>query len=131
MKYLFFLSILFLISTQVSYGQTEKRSGKKQKEAQISPSSTDQGGSFNETKIFSGTGTTSRKNKKSGAFPTKADKIKEYEARMEANAKKYEEQEKEMAKPRYADPTYFGHKRKPKKREPGKKKFCKECGISH
>jgi len=36
-----------------------------------------------------------------------------------------------MKKPQYSDPTYFGHKKKPKKRPPGKKKFCKECGIYH
>ncbi len=33
--------------------------------------------------------------------------------------------------PTYGDPMYFGHKRKPKKRPPGKRKFCKECGMVH
>ena len=37
----------------------------------------------------------------------------------------------EMEKPQYSDPSYFGHKKKPKKRPPGKKKFCKECGMYH
>jgi len=58
-------------------------------------------------------------------------KIKEYEELMEANAKKYKKMEKEMKKPQYSDPTYFGHKHPPKKRKPGKKKFCKECGMVH
>jgi len=58
-------------------------------------------------------------------------KIKEYEERMQANAKKYEEMAKEAEKPQYSDPTYFGHKHKPKKRKPGHKKFCKECEIWH
>jgi len=58
-------------------------------------------------------------------------KIKEHEALMRANAKAREQREKEMQKPQYSDPTYFGHKRKPKKRPPGKKKLCKECGIKH
>ena len=31
----------------------------------------------------------------------------------------------------YNDPSYFGHKRKPKRRPIGKKKLCKECGIVH
>jgi hypothetical protein len=39
--------------------------------------------------------------------------------------------EYEMEKPQYKDPLYFGHKRKPKKRPPGKQKFCKECGMKH
>jgi hypothetical protein len=58
-------------------------------------------------------------------------KIKEYEERMVANAKKYKKMKKEMEKPQYSDPSYFGHKRKPKKHKPGKRKFCKECEIVH
>lgn len=58
-------------------------------------------------------------------------KIKEYEERMQANAKKYEKLAKEAEKPQYSDPTYFGHKKPPKKRSTGKKKFCKECEIVH
>jgi hypothetical protein len=56
---------------------------------------------------------------------------KEWEQRMEANAKKYNKMAKEMKKPQYSDPLYFGHKQKPKKRPPGKKKYCHECGIRH
>jgi hypothetical protein len=58
-------------------------------------------------------------------------KKKEFEKRMKDNAKKYRKMEKEMRKPQYSDPMYFGHKRKPKKRPPGKQKFCKECGMKH
>lgn len=39
--------------------------------------------------------------------------------------------ERKMEKPQYSDPSYFGHKRKPRKRANGKKKFCKECGLTH
>ncbi|HEX5171356.1 MAG TPA: hypothetical protein VFW11_19400 [Cyclobacteriaceae bacterium] len=38
---------------------------------------------------------------------------------------------KEMAKPQYSDPLYFGHKHPPKKHKAGKLKYCKECGIRH
>jgi hypothetical protein len=58
-------------------------------------------------------------------------KVEEFDKRMEANAKKYKKMAKEMEKPQYSDPTYFGHKKKPKKRPPGKKKFCKECEMYH
>ncbi|MDW7690978.1 hypothetical protein R9C00_20515 [Flammeovirgaceae bacterium SG7u.111] len=34
-------------------------------------------------------------------------------------------------KPQYNDAMYFGHKKKPKKRPPGKRKMCKECGMVH
>lgn len=58
-------------------------------------------------------------------------KVKEYEERMEADAKKYKKMAKLLKKPQYSDPSYFGHKHKPKKHRPGKRKYCKECGIVH
>jgi len=65
-------------------------------------------------------------------FNKRMDKKKEeFYDRMEANAKRRKKMAKEMKKPQYSDPMYFGHKRKPKKRSPGKRKFCKECGIVH
>jgi hypothetical protein len=57
--------------------------------------------------------------------------IEEYKERMEANVKKYKKMSREMQKPQYSDPMYFGHKRKPKKRAVGKRKYCKECEIVH
>jgi len=68
------------------------------------------------------------KNSYTGQFDRK---IEEYQERMQANAKKYKKISKGMEKPQYSDPSYFGHKTKPKKRKPGKKKFCKECQIVH
>ncbi len=58
-------------------------------------------------------------------------KIREYEERMVALVKKRKKIAKLMQKPQYADLSYFGHKRKPKKRPLGKRKFCKECEIVH
>lgn len=58
-------------------------------------------------------------------------KKKEFSKRMEANAKEERKKQREMEKPQYSDPSYFGHKKKPKKRPPGKRKFCKECSIIH
>lgn len=57
--------------------------------------------------------------------------VVEYEERMIANVKKYKKMERIMEKPQYSDPSYFGHKRKPKKRAVGKRKYCKECEIVH
>ena len=57
--------------------------------------------------------------------------IVEYEERMIANVKKYKIMARKMKKPQYSDPSYFGHKRKPKKRPVGKRKYCKECEIVH
>jgi len=57
--------------------------------------------------------------------------IVEYEERMKQNVKEKRKKAKEMEKPQYSDWTYFGHKRKPKKRAPDKMKYCDECGIRH
>ncbi|MFQ3213975.1 MAG: hypothetical protein ACJAT1_001674 [Marivirga sp.] len=57
--------------------------------------------------------------------------IAEYKERMKDNAKAAKKKARKMEKPQYSDPSYFGHKRKPKKRPPGKMKFCEECGIKH
>ncbi|HLT80504.1 MAG TPA: hypothetical protein VKZ86_05700 [Cyclobacteriaceae bacterium] len=56
---------------------------------------------------------------------------KRYYEQMERVAKARKKAEKELMKPQYSDPMYFGHKRPPKKRPPGKMKYCKECGIRH
>ncbi len=65
-------------------------------------------------------------------FPTAAEGIKKAHDLYAANAKKNAKMAEELASnPRYADPSYFGHKHKPKKHRPGKKKYCKECGIAH
>ncbi len=38
---------------------------------------------------------------------------------------------KDMKKPQYTEKMYFGHKNPPKKRPLGKRKHCKECGLTH
>lgn len=57
--------------------------------------------------------------------------VVEYEQRMQANARKNYKRAKELEKPRYSDPSYFGHKKPPKKRANGKKRRCKECHMWH
>ena len=57
--------------------------------------------------------------------------VVEYHQRMKSNVRKYKKMARKMKKPKYSDPMYFGHKRKPKKRQGKKRKFCKECRIIH
>lgn len=57
--------------------------------------------------------------------------VKAFRKRMKQNVKKYKKMYRQLDKPQYSDPTYFGHKRPPKKRPLGKRKFCKVCGIVH
>jgi DNA segregation ATPase FtsK/SpoIIIE-like protein len=59
------------------------------------------------------------------------DARKNFYKRMEEVAKAERKAEKELSKPQYSDPMYFGHKRPPKKRPPHKMKYCKVCGIRH
>lgn len=73
-----------------------------------------------------------RKSSAKNSFNKNLDKkVEETEKRLEKNRKRNRKRAKQMEKPQYSDPSYFGHKKKPKKRPPGKQKFCKECGIKH
>lgn len=62
--------------------------------------------------------------------PTYTARDKYYD-RMERLEKSYRKAAKELQKPQYTDPSYFGHKRPPKRRPHGKTKYCKECGLRH
>ncbi len=89
----------------------------------------------------SGTAENTKKARKSGKHNKKnayrryvknlEKKRKEFYKRMKKNAKEDRKMARMMKKPQYSDPMYFGHKRKPKKRPVGKRKFCNECGIVH
>ncbi len=73
-----------------------------------------------------------KRNSKGGSINVYYDqKIDEYKARMKQNSREYRKMAREMKKPQYSDPTYFGHKNPPKKRAAGKKKFCKVCELVH
>lgn len=125
MKYI--VLVLFLLGS-ISWGQAQSKKEKKKQKQQTHaqqdvPSSREPGTSDN---LFRGT---RKMSKPSGSFEAKA--IQEFQQRMKKNARKYHKIERIKDRPQYSDPTYFGHKRKPKKRPVGKRKFCKECGIVH
>ena len=69
--------------------------------------------------------------KKKSPYKTADQLQEEYVARMKENSKRRDKEEKMADKPQYSNPLYFGHKKPPKKRKNGKKKFCKECGLTH
>ena len=113
-KYIIFLLVLclfFLIPTEGS-AQTSRESEVKER---------------TENKVFSNKKVASKKT----FNRTEEQGMKEYEALMKENKKKYKKIAKGMEEPQYSDPMYFGHKKRPKKRKPGNRKFCKECGIVH
>jgi hypothetical protein len=70
--------------------------------------------------------------RKSPAYSYSFDRlVAEQQQRMAANSRERKKMAREMEKPQYSDPSYFGHKKQPVKNPPGKKKFCKECGLRH
>jgi hypothetical protein len=71
-----------------------------------------------------------KKSKKSSTAAT-YESEQHYYDRMARLVKEKRKIEKDMEKPQYSNPAYFGHKRPPKKHKRGKLKFCKECGIRH
>lgn len=54
-----------------------------------------------------------------------------FEERMKAVAKQKAKEARLANKKQYSNKFYFGHKREPKKRKPGKKKWCKICEFAH
>lgn len=69
--------------------------------------------------------------KKKVTIKTHAEEVAEFRDRMQQTARKKAKEAKLAEKPQYSNPLYFGHKKPPKKRKNGKKKFCKECGLVH
>lgn len=65
-------------------------------------------------------------NKKSGI-----ETQEEFEGRMKAVNRQKKKEARMAGKPEYANKFYFGHKREPKKRPNGKKKYCKICEFAH
>lgn len=59
------------------------------------------------------------------------DEVTAFRKRMKKQLQEKAKAQQKANKPQYTDPLYFGHKKPPKKRKNGKKKFCKECGIRH
>ena len=55
----------------------------------------------------------------------------EFYKRVEQAAKDKQRILKQLAKPQFSNPAYFGHKRKPKKRPPHRMRYCSECHIRH
>jgi len=138
MKY-FLITVLILTCFTFTSQAQDKKAEKKQKR-------TEQAERDNSFAPFSPAGsavesaeqTTSKKSRQAKKesyyeiFNRRMDqKMIEFRQRMKQNAKDAKKEARMMKKPQYSDPMYFGHKRKPKKRPVGKRKFCKECGIVH
>ncbi|MCP4460210.1 MAG: hypothetical protein GY816_19630 [Cytophagales bacterium] len=71
------------------------------------------------------------KSKKTNSQKLPYEQKEEFEKRMKAVAKEKSKEARIASKPQYSNKSYFGHKREPKKRAVGKKKYCKICEFAH
>ncbi len=115
--------MLLLTVAMVSYGQSKKKKKNKSAKTPVEqPSALNPGES---QKVYAPKA--SRKQSKGPTYTSE----REFYDRMEELEKTKRKNEKLAMKPQYSDPMYFGHKKPPKKRKPGKMRYCKECGIRH
>lgn len=123
------LSILFTVVALTSYGQLTRKEKKAARKgtAVEQPTTLNPGSEDND---FVAPKVKERKQSKKATGIT-YNAQKEYDDRMSARAKTYRYNERMLMKPQYANPAYFGHKRKPKRHSAGKLRYCKECGIRH
>ncbi len=121
--------VWLVVDNEVLAQKNKSKSTKKSVFEKEAPSSRNPG---NQQKSVNNTRRTVKKGKGSNNFAKQLDKkVEEFHQRMKDNAKRRKKIARISKKPQYSDPSYFGHKRKPKKRPPGKRKFCKECEIIH
>jgi len=145
MKTIHRLPIIILLIGPVileSHGQDKEKEVKANSASSVNPGSTmlitkqpapvvKKENKKSKNNIFSSTFGRKSKKKSKGLNAQFDQQIVEYHERMKQNAKRYRKEARNLSKPQYTDPSYFGHKRKPKKRKPGKRKLCKECKIVH
>jgi LAS superfamily LD-carboxypeptidase LdcB len=120
--------VLFISLSTLVFGQTKKKekaepSPSSQQPSSLSPSVPQQTQQPLTTKTKS--------KSKSPKLEVTYDPERKFYQRTKEVSKERIKAEKEMQKPQYSDPMYFGHKRPPKKRPIGKQKYCKECGMKH
>lgn len=122
------ISIVILVLLSIAaYSQSGKKKNKKQtipdeQQTSSGPNTLDP----NTEKKYE----PKKRSRKSSKGPT-FDNEQQYYERMAALEKTRRKNERMLDKPQYSDPSYFGHKRPPKKRPPGKMKYCKVCGLRH
>lgn len=131
-SYLYLLMFVFLVAASCANQRKPALSNGNSAYSEAAPSSRNSGESSRSSSASAEQRKAMKKRgKRASKGKTHDDLVQEFEDRVEANAKRRKKEAKLAEKPQYSDPSYFGHKKKPKKRPVGKRKFCKECGIVH
>lgn len=127
MRTVILIITVFLMSCAVALAQSGKKNKKKDKKKSQTevrqPTSMDPS--------YPTPGYAPKYERKAKSIDLTYNAEKRYYQQKQKIAKDRKKAEKELMKPQYTDPMYFGHKRPPKKHKPGKMKYCKECGIRH
>jgi hypothetical protein len=123
------LAIILTITALTSYGQLTRKEKKAARKGTAVDQPTTLSPGSEDSDFTAPTVKMRKERKKTKGITYNAQK--EYDDRMAARAKTYRYNERMLMKPQYANPAYFGHKRKPKRHAAGKLKYCKECGIRH
>jgi hypothetical protein len=121
------LLVLLVGLTTVAFGQSKKKKPSEPAPTSQQPSSLAPSSPQSQQPVK----TKSKSKTKSPKLEVTYDAERKYFKRVKQVAKEQIKAEKEMQKPQYSDPMYFGHKKPPKKRPTGKTKYCKECGMRH
>ena len=121
--------LVFLLLSLTAYSQSGKKKNKNKKQPGTEEQTTPAPNTRDPNNSTQETFEPKKKSKKSKG-PT-FDSERNYYERTAALAKTKRKNERYLDKPQYSDPSYFGHKRPPKKRPPGKMKYCKVCGLRH
>jgi hypothetical protein len=124
MRLKIFCIILLVCITLISFGQSRKNKKKSKRPVQTSQQQPTTLSPLPQKEYAP------KASRKTSNGPTYESEERYYQ-RMEELAKTKRKNEVLQQKPQYSDPMYFGHKRPPKKRKPGKMKYCKECGLRH
>ena len=125
----FHLLIVLVLAASTSFAQLTRKEKKAARRgtAVDQPTTLDPGSSMPDNSAKHEKRAKSRKKTTGATYNSQ----KEFQDRMDARAKTYRKNEKNMMTEQYTNPTYFGHKRPPKKRPADKMKLCKVCGIRH
>ncbi len=127
MRTLVLIITVFLLSGVVAYAQ----SGKKNKKKNKNKGQTEMRQPTSMDPSYPATDYAPKYERKAKSIDLTYNAERRYYEQKEKIAKARKKAEKELMKPQYSNPMYFGHKRPPKKHKPGKMKYCKECGIRH
>lgn len=120
--------VLFICFATLAVGQAKKKTKAEPAPSSQQPSSLSPNA---QQQVQQPVTAKSKSKSKSPKLEVTYDPERKFYQRAKQVSKERIKAEKEMQKPQYSDPMYFGHKKPPKKRPIGKQKYCKECGMKH